>query len=675
MVLGYVVFCKLCNLIDAAGNVVAGALAAFDKAVQNGLAVSGRDECRFFYAHGGGFVVVPKRIDVALRLASEISVACAASGVTTAIGVTRGDILQTDDAVEPNVAGRAINRAARIAYHRHAERMIGVEARAAKEAHEVHSDYKKVLGPYASITVKKDLLEVSWAQGSEWIQTLMPGAPPPATSYDSQDAHAIVYDIVDYSSLPDDQQVAIGERLTQLVKAAARDAKAHLGHDNWVWYAPTGDGGTVVFDAQQRSQSWTFATSLATSAGEAKVPLRIGIDTGQVFLRGERRLPVGRGVFRADHLSSAGKVAPFCIGNAYWLETLGEQERKGWRQVRDEELNAFHVDYGEPPPSNGSPTNGSPTAEGDNATATSGAGESTSGAPAASNLSSVAVPVGVDLPAEIDWRDVRAQIQPYVDGQAGVVHVVGAETAGLNVFADRFRTLLGEKGAIIVNLSPVNETVRSQRQVIETIVRKVGVPGHPQAPSEDLAGADDVGSAGDLGTDAGGLLEVPGWDSWQQMTRARQLKRLSSAVAELHDSGRRLAIFLTLADETDLDRSWPTKVIRWIWATLWPQLWDTCRPWETENGLLLVLLSPPSGGESLQPPLMPRPRRVHLPDVWKDVARRDALDDLIAIYMARLGASHDEAHGRAATLLQLTGCYPRDVYSWLDATLVDFQIG
>lgn len=342
--LGYIVFIKLCGISDQPGNEIAHAFDALFQAAEDAIARAGIDGCRVLSAHGGGFVVVPKSVTVALDIAQQIGRACMDHGVTTAIGVTRGTVFDTRDAVELNVAGTAINKAARIAYHKHAERRIGVEQAAVKEACTAHGKYRDVLATLEWIEVKETKIEMAWAKGAEWVQRVATSCSTcTGDGYNAQDAYAIVYDVVGYSKRSDEEQIDIGHKLSSVVAKAARDAGAELGHDEWVWYAPTGDGGALVFGADHGEASFTFATALAKHA-DATIPLRIGIDTGQAFVRGKKRLPVGPVVFRADALSSAGKVAPLCAGDAYWNETLSDVDRKSWAVVKAApEIQAVHV--------------------------------------------------------------------------------------------------------------------------------------------------------------------------------------------------------------------------------------------------------------------------------------------------------------------------------------------
>ena len=121
----YVVFARISGIKEMASDRIAGAVER--------LALIGDDVCRRnpeirpYSSVYGRFWVVQRSVRLALGCAESILEAAAAAGVGLGIGVTVGRIEVTQDLLEENVAGMAINHAARLAFLEGNEGRIAVD--------------------------------------------------------------------------------------------------------------------------------------------------------------------------------------------------------------------------------------------------------------------------------------------------------------------------------------------------------------------------------------------------------------------------------------------------------------------------------------------------------------------------------------------------------------------
>ena len=103
-----------------------------------------------------------------------------------------------------------------------------------------------------------------------------------------------------------------------------------------LWYAPAGDGGVLVFapDDGGGDTALLFARNLAHGC-KPEVEIRLGIATGSVVVI-EGSLPAGKGILRADKLSSFPANWQICVNKAFW-NGRSETDQRLWRTTPEEE--------------------------------------------------------------------------------------------------------------------------------------------------------------------------------------------------------------------------------------------------------------------------------------------------------------------------------------------------
>src|SRR4051812_37571702 len=121
----YVAFARINGLKEMASDRIAGAVERLAQ-VAEGVRQD-RPDIRTYSSVYGRFWVVPESVREALRCAEAVLDAAAAGGVRLGVGVTVGRIEVTEDLLERNVAGMAINQAARLAFLDENEGRIAVD--------------------------------------------------------------------------------------------------------------------------------------------------------------------------------------------------------------------------------------------------------------------------------------------------------------------------------------------------------------------------------------------------------------------------------------------------------------------------------------------------------------------------------------------------------------------
>src|SRR5262245_9522661 len=114
MTMLYVVFARIHGRADLPSDRIAGAVGHLARLAED--VRQQRPEVRTYSSVYGRFWVVPRSVRQALGCAQAVLEAAAAGGVPLGVGVTVGRIELTADLLEQNVAGMAINHAARLAF-------------------------------------------------------------------------------------------------------------------------------------------------------------------------------------------------------------------------------------------------------------------------------------------------------------------------------------------------------------------------------------------------------------------------------------------------------------------------------------------------------------------------------------------------------------------------------
>jgi hypothetical protein len=328
----YVVFCRIDGIKEMSSEEVALAVGTLAQVVEEATRDASGERLPSHSSVYGRLVLVPRKVLRALELARQLLRESAARGVWLGIGVARGRIESTQDLLEHNIAGTVVNRAARLAHLDGGTGRIALDKRVAEAAVEASPDYKKAF-PAQPIEgkVKRSVLHYHWLPSDlpKFQHGTRPVQPP-----ESETAHVVVYDIAGFSDLEQSDLVDVVERLSHAVRRALQRAHVDDPHQaqaaGRLWYAPAGDGGVIVFHADQSGgrAAWGFATALLDHTHE-RVPVRVGLTTGEVVVLKDN-LPVGKGVFDADHFSGLPETGEICCGAGFWNDTLEKEDRRGW---------------------------------------------------------------------------------------------------------------------------------------------------------------------------------------------------------------------------------------------------------------------------------------------------------------------------------------------------------
>lgn len=120
-------------------------------------------------------------------------------------------------------------------------------------------------------------------------------------------AHVLFMDIVDYSKLKSDQQVKVITTLNRIVKDCLPKERRLM--------LPTGDGMAIAF-LENPESPLLIARKISPKAKEAKIPLRMGMHTGPVYLVEDinKQLNLaGGGINLAQRVMSCGNTGHMLI--------------------------------------------------------------------------------------------------------------------------------------------------------------------------------------------------------------------------------------------------------------------------------------------------------------------------------------------------------------------------
>jgi class 3 adenylate cyclase len=319
----FVVFARIIGIKELPSNQIAGAvetLALVDSEVKKSN--------RTIQSHSsvyGRFWLVPASVEDAIECARSVREKAAAAGARLGMGVTLGPLVNTQDVHDTNVAGVAINHAARLAFLDQNTDKIALDVNVAK--HAIDNGCLKLgtdLGDEECGEVKQTALRYRWLKCAE-----LTFAEMPATAVKGTVAHVVVYDIVAFSKMTQREMVNSVEALRRDVEQSRQAAAglADWADTNGLWYAPAGDGGVVVFGPERNRVAWSFAKELLAITTD-RLKIRIGIATGQVVVVG-KNLPVGKGVLVGDELSGLAEVGRPRVNKEFW-NLLDPHETEAW---------------------------------------------------------------------------------------------------------------------------------------------------------------------------------------------------------------------------------------------------------------------------------------------------------------------------------------------------------
>ncbi|HEX8199144.1 MAG TPA: hypothetical protein VF590_01560 [Isosphaeraceae bacterium] len=317
----YVVFARINGIKDMASDRIAGAV---ERLAQIGDDVRRKNpEILTYSSVYGRFWVVPRSVRQALRCAESVLESAAVVGVGLGMGITVGRIEVTQDLLEENVAGMAINHAARLAFLDENEGRIAVDDVVVDDAVEAGPfTIKSFSSPQSGKVKRTELLY-------RWLERPSPAlAEAPSSDVSETLAQVVVYDIVRFSEMSQRDLVRSVEDLRHAVRRSLESAGLAKWTDgDGLWYAPAGDGGVVVFGPERGRAAWSFAQALLAHTAD-RVPVRLGIASGIVVVVDANR-PVGKGVLRADRLSGLAEVGQPCVSQRFW-RSLDDHEKEDW---------------------------------------------------------------------------------------------------------------------------------------------------------------------------------------------------------------------------------------------------------------------------------------------------------------------------------------------------------
>jgi hypothetical protein len=108
----YIVFCRIDGVKTLPTDELSESVGVLARVAAEEVTASG-GELKAYSSVYGRLVIVPQQISLGLDVAQKMLKNAAEGGVRLAVGVTSGRVEQTEDVLEHNVAGIAINRAAR----------------------------------------------------------------------------------------------------------------------------------------------------------------------------------------------------------------------------------------------------------------------------------------------------------------------------------------------------------------------------------------------------------------------------------------------------------------------------------------------------------------------------------------------------------------------------------
>ncbi|MCY2965502.1 MAG: hypothetical protein NT069_18030, partial [Planctomycetota bacterium] len=287
----------------------------------------------------GRFAVLPGSPGEALDFACAVMAKARDAKVALTIGVAQGPILPTTDALGGNIAGIAINQAARLAFLDSAHCFIAVEAPVAQQAFDdrTRPDWSfnpPIPQPPENRKVKQTELSFRSIKEISPEPPVSPADAPHELGARSENACVINVDIVKYSQNDLREMVVVAFRLLHEGLTHANQSTGGNPAPRGRYYAPGGDGGVFVYrdgEGGGLSEAWSFIKSLWDECRDS-VAIRIGVAFQSVVLI-DNEYPVGKGVLVADKLSAEAQIDAICSDREFWEHDLIKPKRRSWQQT------------------------------------------------------------------------------------------------------------------------------------------------------------------------------------------------------------------------------------------------------------------------------------------------------------------------------------------------------
>ena len=324
----FIVFCRICGVETLATDQLAAAQLVLLRICEE---VEVDETLQVWAMHSSvyGRFVACRTAAAALDVAQRILLKTAEQGVRLAIGVAgEGRIELFDDlGMRPNLIGIPINTAARLAFSVDSENSIVVEVYVVQEAQEQRSEYKNRFDREHSEQVKQTQLRFRVLKYS----AKKFGHLKKRSDERETQVTVAVYDIVRYSEMDVEKawQAVNGlrEEVVGVLESEPLGGRM-LVEQKKLWYSPAGDGGVLVFSADQADKAFELVENLAKNCRQKGIEIRLAVSDGTVVIIGDN-LPVGKGIVSTDKLCGHPATWQICARKTYF-NGLPKTVRERW---------------------------------------------------------------------------------------------------------------------------------------------------------------------------------------------------------------------------------------------------------------------------------------------------------------------------------------------------------
>lgn len=322
---GYTLFIKVWSLSAATASDVAAAIVDVVDAALLALPGIDSNKERWFPSPYGAAIILPTVVD-ALDAVGTLFSKASDNGIEVSIAIARGRFRRVTSIGRWNVAGDALNYAARIAHYTSLRRRVAVTTQVADDALKARADYEGLFHHEETAVVKNTSLKYRLLLVPHQTGQLLPTPNP--TGVTVQTVHVVLFDIERFTEKPPEIQSALVDRLSRCVEYSIQATREP---DD---FGPAGDGGYALFPAASTASAWNFATRLRTFSEQMEVPLRIGVATGPVA-QTKHRCAVGAAIFVADSVSALSSLSGIAVAKDFW-SSLASEHRMNWISPRDD---------------------------------------------------------------------------------------------------------------------------------------------------------------------------------------------------------------------------------------------------------------------------------------------------------------------------------------------------
>jgi hypothetical protein len=288
-------------------------------------------DTQFWFPNPFGGAVLVNSIDEAMDGAKNLLNAMAKNGVEVSVAVTYGRCDRIANVNRWNATAKSMNLAARIATVDSLKSRVGVDPVVKNEACSARTKYGEFFGPVLDEKIKETQFKYHLVVESEYQGQPSPvRSAKPAVVPDVFTADIVLFDIEKFSEKSAEDQSTVVDDLSRCVELSLSGVGAVNAS-----FEPAGDGGYVTFlvpGNDPAPKTLSFAKQLSECCRSKRVPLRIGISTGQVA-KGEVRSAVGGSILQADAVSGLASPEAIAVTNRFWGD-LPQFYKKEWQESR-----------------------------------------------------------------------------------------------------------------------------------------------------------------------------------------------------------------------------------------------------------------------------------------------------------------------------------------------------